>query len=109
MKIVKCLYGCIEASLQWYKCYTEVLEKEGFKLNSYNKCVANKEINGEQCTISWYVDDNVITHKDESVLKNVFGKICKIFGNMDLNTGDTHDFLGMKIKIDRNRKISKSR
>ena len=101
MKIVRALYGCIEASLQWYKCYTEVLEKEGFKLNPYDKCVANKIINGEQCTITWYVDDNVITHKDESVLKDLFNKVCKSFGDMDLNTGDEHDFLGMKIKIDR--------
>ena len=104
MKIVRGLYGCIEAALQWYKCYTEILEKEGFVLNPYDKCVANKEINGEQCTISWYVDDNVITHKDESVLKNVFSKICEAFGAMDLNTGDTHDFLGMNIKIDRTNK-----
>ena len=104
MKIVRGIYGCIEAALQWYKCYTEVLQKEGFVLNPYDKCVANKNINGEQCTIAWYVDDNVMTHKDETVLKSVFGKICEAFGDMDLNTGDEHEFLGMNIKIHRNDK-----
>ena len=59
MKIIRGLYGCIEAALQWYKCYTEVLEKEGFILNPYDKCVATKMIDGHQCTIAWYVDDNV--------------------------------------------------
>ena len=68
MKIIRGIYGCIEASLQWYKCYTEMLEKEGFTLNPYDRCIANKIINGHQCTIAWYVDDNVMTHKDPNVL-----------------------------------------
>ena len=45
-----------------------------------------------------------MTHKDEAVLKDVFGKICKVFGDMELNTGDKHDFLGMNIEIDRKNK-----
>ena len=104
MKIIRGIYGCIEAALQWYKCYTEVLEKEGFVLNSYDRCVANKMIDGNQCTIAWYVDDNVMTHKSEKVLKNVFSKICEAFGDMKLNTGDHHEFLGMTIKIHRSDK-----
>ena len=104
MKIIRGIYGCIEAALQWYKCYTEVLEKEGFVLNPYDRCVANKMIDGHQCTIAWYVDDNVITHKSIEVLKNVFNKISDVFGKMELNTGDVHEFLGMTIKIHRDDK-----
>ena len=104
MKIIRGLYGCIEASLQWYKCYTETLEKEGFTLNPYDRCVANKMINGHQCTIAWYVDDNVMTHKDPNVLKNIFNKICSVFGNMEMTSGDTHEFLGMDVKINRTKK-----
>ena len=47
MKIIRGIYGCIEASLQWYKCFTETLEQEGFTLNAYDRCVANKMINGK--------------------------------------------------------------
>ena len=53
MKIIRGIYGCIEAALQWYKYYTEALEKEGFVLNSYDRCVTNKMIDGHQCTIVW--------------------------------------------------------
>ena len=74
-------------------------------MNPYNKCVANKVINGEQCTIAWYVDDNIITHKDKGVLKDVFSKICDVFGKMELNVGDTHQFLGMTIKLHQDSKM----
>ena len=69
MKIMHGIYGCIKAALQWYECYTEVLEKEGFVLNPYDRCVANKKIDGHQCTIVWYVDDNVMTHTSMKVLR----------------------------------------
>ena len=104
VQVLRSIYGCIEAALQWYKCYTEVLEKEGFVLNPYDRCVANKMIDGHQCTIAWYVDDNVITHQNDKVLDDVFKKICNCFGDMKLNTGDEHDFLGMKIKLHREDK-----
>jgi hypothetical protein len=29
----------------------------GFELNKYDKCVANKIINGIQSTIAWHVED----------------------------------------------------
>ena len=53
MKVIRAIYGCIESALQWYKMFTEKLQKEGFKLNPYDKCIANKVINNKQCTIAW--------------------------------------------------------
>ena len=58
LEILRALYGCIESALRWYELYSETLSKEGFVINLYDKCVANKVINGEQYTILWYVDDN---------------------------------------------------
>ena len=46
MKVIRAIYGCIEAALQWYKMFTGTLKKLGYKLNPYDKCVANKVING---------------------------------------------------------------
>ena len=43
----------------------------GFKLNPYDACVANKTINGKQCTIVWYVDDNKISHVDANVVTEI--------------------------------------
>ena len=60
MKVVRAIYGCIQSALLWYDLYTNTLKGMGFEINPYDKCVANKMINGKQCTIGWYVDDNKI-------------------------------------------------
>ena len=39
-----------------YKKLVKDIKKERFMLNCYDPCVANKLINGEQCTIVWHVD-----------------------------------------------------
>ena len=56
LSVLWALYGCIKSALQWYILYKSTLEKEGFVLNPYDICVANKVIDGKQCTIAWYVD-----------------------------------------------------
>ena len=65
----------IESALLWYELYVTVLLKEGFELNEYDKCVANKTINGKQCTIGWYVDDNIIGHVEDEIVDEVIAKI----------------------------------
>ena len=63
----------------WYMLYTEKLEQEGVMLNTYDKCVANKMVNGKQCTIAWHVDDNKILHADKNVVMEIIVEIivCK--------------------------------
>ena len=47
--------SAISDTIYWYKI--------GFVLNPYDKCIANKTINGSQCTIVFYVDDNKISQR----------------------------------------------
>ncbi len=49
-RILKALYGMIESVSLWHSLYTEVLAKEDFELNPYDRSVANKMVNGKQCT-----------------------------------------------------------
>ena len=58
LKLNKALYGCIQSALLWYQTFKGCLEDLDFKLNPYDPCVANMDIEGSQCTICWYVDDN---------------------------------------------------
>ena len=51
LRVLRAIYGCIESALQWYVLYKKTLEKEGYELNPYDRCIANKLINGKQCTI----------------------------------------------------------
>ncbi len=64
--IVECLntvYGTMVAALLYYKKFVKSLTKQGFKLNPYDGCVANKIVNGKQITICFHVDDCKISHE----------------------------------------------
>ena len=100
MKVIRSIYGCIEAALQWYLLFSTTLKDMGFKLNAYDKCIANRtDGEGNQCTIAWYVDDCIATHVNQEVLDELGVKMIHHFGEMDIHTGYEHDFLGMKILI----------
>ena len=47
--VIRSIYICLEASILWCDLYN-TLEDVDFKLNSYDRCVSNKEIHGKQCT-----------------------------------------------------------
>ena len=105
MKVQRAIYGCIESALQWYKYFTEVLQKEGYVINPYDMCVANKEVGGKQCKIAWRIDDNIVTHDDEKVLDNVIEMISEHFGELTITKGEEHKFLGMSVNIWKDKKI----
>ena len=103
VKLDKALYGCVQSALLWYELYSETLQGMGFELNPYDLCVANANIEGKQCTILWYVDDNKISHMDPKVVDKVIKKIESKFGKMKQTRGDKHDFLGMSIHFKKNK------
>jgi hypothetical protein len=74
----------------------------GFYLNPYDACVANKTINGKQCTIVWYVDDTKISHMEDKVITDVIEKIEERFGKMTVTRGNKHVFLGMNLEFHEN-------
>ena len=84
----------------------EELFDQSFRLNPYDPCVVNQTINGEQCTICWYVDDLKILHADPSVVPNVIKKIEKKFGKMTVKRGKSHTFVGMNIEFTKNRTVT---
>jgi len=97
MRLMKALYGCVQSALLWYKLFSSTLVSLGFELNPYDLCVANAIIDGKQCTIGWYVDDNIITHVDPNQVTWVIDKIEEKFGKMVVSRGKSHEFLGMKL------------
>ena len=77
----------------------------GFNLNKYDTCVANKMINGKQCTIVWYVDDNKISHVESKVVDQTILAIEKKFGKMTVKRSKEHEFVGMDISFTNNHKV----
>ena len=77
----------------------------GFRLNPYDRCVANKMINGKQCTMVWYVDDNKLSHEDPKVVDEIIAEVEKYFGEMTKTRGNKHSFFGMNFEITNDRII----
>ena len=105
VQLLKALYGCIKSALLWYMLFTSVLKDMGFVLNPVDPCVANKDINGKQCTICWYVDDNKVSHVEYDVVTEILESIEKKFGKMSITRGKKHSFIGMDIDILENKKL----
>ena len=64
VELLKTLYGTLRAALLFWKLLSKKLVEWGFEINPYDCCVANKTVNGKQCTILWHVDDLKISHVD---------------------------------------------
>ena len=99
MKVIHSIYGCIESALLWYNLYASTLKGLGFKINPYDKYVANKMIDGKQCTLVWYVDDNKLSRVDPNVVTNIINIIKEHFGGLVISRGSIHSFWGMNITI----------
>jgi hypothetical protein len=106
LKILKAIYGMIESALLWYELCSTTLEKMGFEINPHDKCVANKIIEGTQCTVCWYVDDNKVSHVNDDVNTTVVNEIEKKFGKLARTTGTKHTFLGMDIEFVGDKKVA---
>ena len=64
VKLKKALYGTLQAAMLFWKNLSASLKEWGFTINPYDWCVANNEVNGEQITVVWHVDDLKISHAD---------------------------------------------
>jgi hypothetical protein len=64
-------------------------------------CVANKTINGKQCTVLWHVDDIKVSHEDPEVVTQVLEMFEGVYGSKDapltITRGKVYDYLGMTI------------
>ena len=99
IKLLKAMYGTLKAPLLWYTLFTNTLKEDGFIINEYDNCVANKLINGSQFTICWYVDDIKFSHKDIEIVKKVIKKIERKFDQMTVTHGNVQTYLGMNFEI----------
>ena len=102
--VVKALYGCIDSALLWYNLYITTLEKMGFKINQYGRCIANKCIDGHQCTLVWYVDDSKLFHINLKFVDAILDEMKKHFGDITITRGKKHSFLIMNISFTTGKK-----
>jgi hypothetical protein len=58
----KALYGCVKSALLFWEDLSGKVIKQGYDLNPYNCCVANKIVDNSPRTVVWHVDDLKLSH-----------------------------------------------
>jgi hypothetical protein len=98
VRMNKAMYGMLQSALLFYRKLTSELIDYGFKLNPYDPCVANMEINGFQMTVTWHVDDLKVSHVDPFQITRFAEYLASIYGEkLTVNRGQVHDYLGMDL------------
>jgi len=98
VKLNKALYGLLRSALLFYNKLVGELEDMGFVLNPYDPCVANRDIEGSQQTVTWHVDDLKVSHKSLAVNTQTIKELTKIYGpGITVSRGKVHDYLGMDL------------
>ena len=77
----------------------------GFIVNPYDMCVANKVIEGMQCTILWHVDDCKVSHPSKTVVCQVIVDLEEQYGKMTVKHGREQTFIGMDITFLQNGEV----
>jgi hypothetical protein len=104
--LTKALYRTLQAALLFWQNLSTELKKWGFETNSYDFCIANKTINGKQCTVMWNVDDLNISHVDAKVVTTILNLLDAKYGQeimggkqavLKINRGCIHEYLGMTL------------
>ena len=108
VELLKALYGTMKAALLFWTLLSSKLVSWGFVINPYDWCVANKMINGKQCTILWHVDDLKISHVDANAVTGIIETITDQFGKeapLTVTRGKVHDYLGMTLDYSEKGKV----
>ena len=100
VELLKALYETIHAACLFWEKLSKKLMEWGFSLNPYDKCVANKMVNGsqlEQLTVVWHVNDLKLSHNTVELL---IDQLNEEFGKerpLNILQGMVHDYLGMEL------------
>jgi len=100
VRLRKALYRTLQAAMLFWKDLTKSLTDWGFIVNPYDRCVANKIIDGKQCTVLWHVDDIKISHVNENIVTSVIKYLSEKYGKeapLTVTRGKVHHYLGMTL------------
>jgi hypothetical protein len=110
VELLRALYSTLRAALLFWKLLPSILILWGFVINPYEWRVANKMIDGKQCTILWHLDDLKISHVDPKVKISIIGLIDTEFGKdapLAIIRGRTYDYPGMTLNYIEKGKVKK--
>ena len=97
LELIKAMYGCLKSARLFWELLSTHLGRMGFTSNQYDLCVANKQIDGSMCTIAWHVDDLKISHRSETVVRDIIHLLEQEYRKMTVMTGEVLTYCGMTL------------
>jgi hypothetical protein len=93
------------AALLYYKKFVKNLRKQGYKINPYDGCIANKMVKGKQIMICFHIDDCKISHESSKVIDDTIDWLRVAYeiifedgsGAMKVHCRKVHKYLGMSL------------
>jgi hypothetical protein len=108
VRLNKALYGCLESAKLWYDDISATLRGMGFTANRKDPCVLNVMRGGHQVTVNIYVDDVLCTSVDQSDIDWVATELKLKYGELTVNTGMKHSYLGQTLDFSSRGEVSVS-
>ena len=95
VELIGGLYGLIESGWLWYHNIADFLISLGFIVCDSDNCLFLKE----EIKIALYVDDLFVVAKDFRHIEELHILLLKKYGEVKLNEGPIHTFLGMELDL----------
>ncbi len=97
-KLLKALYGCVQASKLWYLKLAAFLEAEGYEKCEVDPCIF-RGIEGDMVHLLVVYVDDVLIIATEKEIKRLEERSIKEFRWVTLDVGKVHSYLGMKLEF----------
>ena len=103
-KLQRSIYGLVQASRSWKKCFDSVIKGYGLILQTIGEACIYKKVSGSCVAfLILNVDDIVLIGNDIEFLDSIKGPLNKSFSMKDL--GEAAYILGIKNYRDRSRRL----
>ena len=97
-KLLKALYGCIQASKLWFNNLVRFLKSEGYEQSPTDPCVMRK-IKGQKIFLLLIYVDDILVIATREEMERLRARFIAKFQWITMEVGATHSYLGMQIKL----------
>jgi len=97
-RLLKALYGCVQASKLWYNKLTKFLHALGYEQSPTDPCIMRKIVDGNVYLLVIYVDDILVLANEEE-MERIKQAFIDEFQWITMDVSDSHSYLGMHIMM----------
>jgi len=108
VRLLKALYGTIQAAKLWYKKLKEIIIAYGFSQHPHDQCVFIIVMKGIVMIIGFHVDDLLMICKNKKMIDDFIAYLLTCFTNVTVHEGNQQTYLGMLITKELDGAISVS-